>query len=60
MTNEEQTREQKLVKAAGKIWGWVGPGYPDLDDPDEREVFMRDVTEVAAVWFYDYGGNMPE
>lgn len=58
LTEEEsRKREDKLVKAAGRIWGWVGPGYPDLDDPEEREAFMSDVRDIAAIYFYDYRGQ---
>lgn len=39
------------MDAAEEVWRWVGPGYPDLDDPDERKRFMGAVTDLAAAWF---------
>lgn len=41
----------RLMDAAQNVWAWVGPGYPDLDDLDERDRFMRDVSKLAAVYF---------
>lgn len=42
---------ERLYKAAGNVWAWVGPGYPDLDDPEERDLFMRSVSELAWAYF---------
>jgi hypothetical protein len=42
----------ELLNAAHRVWLWVGPGDPDLDDPDERERFMADVTDLAAAYYY--------
>lgn len=42
----------KLLDAAHRVWTWVGPGYPDLDDLDERSRFMDDVLGVASAYYY--------
>lgn len=42
---------QRVLDAAERVWAWVGPGDPDLDDPIERERFMDDVSRLAADWF---------
>lgn len=34
-----------------QIYGWVGPGYPDLDDERERELFMGDVIKLAYAYY---------
>ena len=42
----------KLLGAAHRVWSWVGPGDPDLDDPEERDLFMRDVQSLASSYYY--------
>lgn len=47
----EVERHARLIDAAQVVWSWVGPGYPDLDDGDERQRFMASVSKVAMAWF---------
>lgn len=47
----ENERMQRVVEAAGVVWTWVGPGYPELDDEKERDRFMASVRDVAHAWF---------
>lgn len=48
---EQAASHDTLVAAAERVWGWVGPGYPDLDNAEERDLFMRDVVSVAWAYF---------
>jgi hypothetical protein len=53
MRNANQASDYEQLKAAAhRVWTWVGPGYPDLDDIEERELFMADVSALARVYYY--------
>jgi hypothetical protein len=41
----------RLMEAAERVYHWVGPGWPDLDDQEERDLFMKDVSTLAATWY---------
>jgi hypothetical protein len=47
MENQEEITFETYMD---RLYGWVGPGYPDLDDPVERELFMDDVIGAAYQW----------
>ncbi len=44
-------QEKTLEEYLERLYGWVGPGYPDLDDLEERELFMKDVMGAAYAWY---------